>query len=77
MQEVVEAAANSAEIRAELNGSEIITTTEDSEEETVSTALETALWEYTMALYYPGEQRKALVTAVSAFVGTPQSTKTP
>ena len=36
------------------NGSEIITTAEDSEEETVSTALETALWEYTMALYYHG-----------------------
>ena len=43
MQEGIEAAANSAEIRAELNGSEIITTAEDSEEEAVSTVLEGAL----------------------------------
>ena len=64
-------AANSAEIRAEVNGAEIITTAEDSEEEAVSTALEGALWEYKWPCITTGEQRKALVTAVSAFVGTP------
>ena len=53
------------------NGSEIITTAEDSEEEAVSTALEGALWEYKWPCITTGEQRNALVPAVSAFVGTP------
>ena len=56
--------------RAEVNGPEIIITAEDGEETAESTKPEEAPQEYSMALYYhvTGEQRKALVTAVSAFV---------
>ena len=61
---------NVAEVRAEVNGPEIIITARDGEEAAESTEPEEAPQEYSMALYYhvTGEQRKALVTAVSAFV---------
>ena len=64
---------NGAEVRAEVNGPEIIITAEDGEETAESTKPEEAPQEYSMALYYhvTGEQRKALVTAVSAFVDAP------
>ena len=68
VQEIAEAAANGAEIQAGVNGPEIMITAEGGEE-----ATEEAPQEYSMALYYhvTGEQRKALVTAVSAFVDAP------
>ena len=64
---------NGAEVRAEVNGPEIIITAEDGAETAESTKPEEAPQEYSMALYYhvTGEQRKALVTAVSAFVDAP------
>ena len=73
VQDVAEAAANGAEIQAEVNGPEIIITAEDDEEAAESAEQEEATQEYSMALYYhaTGEQRKALVTAVSAYTGTP------
>ena len=73
VQEITEAAANGAEIQAEVNGSEIIITAENGEETAESAEQEEAPQEYSMALYYhaTGEQRKALVTAVSAYTGTP------
>ena len=73
VQDIVEAAMNGAEVRAEVNGPEIIITAEDGEETAESTKPEEAPQEYSMALYYhaTGEQRKALVTAVSAFVDAP------
>ena len=73
VQEITEAAANGAKIQAEVNGPEIIITAEDGEETAESTKPEEAPQEYSMALYYhvTGEQRKALVTAVSAFVDAP------
>jgi len=73
VQEITEAAANGAGIQAEVNGPEIIITAEDGAETAESTKPEEAPQEYSMALYYhvTGEQRKALVTAVSAFVDTP------
>ena len=72
VQDVAEAAANGAEIQAEVNGPEIIITAED-DEAAESAEPEEAPQEYSMALYYhaTGEQRKALVTAVSAFVDAP------
>ena len=72
VQEVAEAAANGAEVQAEVNGPEIIITAED-DEAAESAEPEEAPQEYSMALYYhaTGEQRKALVTAVSAFVDAP------
>ena len=73
VQDVAEAAMNGAEVRAEVNGPEIIITAEDGEETAESAEPEEAPQEYSMALYYhvTGEQRKALVTAVSAFVDAP------
>ena len=73
VQEVAEAVANGAEIQAEVNGPEIIITAEDGEETAESTKPEEAPQEYSMALHYhvTGEQRKALVTAVSAFIDAP------
>ena len=73
VQEVAEAAANGAEVRAEVNGPEIISTAEDGEETAENAEQEEAPQGYSMALYYhvTGEQRKALVTAVSAFVDAP------
>ena len=73
VQEVAEAAENGAEIQAEVNGPEIIVTAEDGEEAAEGAEPEEAPQEYSMALYYhaTGEQRKALVTAVSAYTGTP------
>lgn len=73
VQDIVEAAMNGAEVRAEVNGPEIIITAEDGAETAESTKPEEAPQEYSMALYYhvTGEQRKALVTAVSAFVDAP------
>ena len=73
VQEVAEAAANGAEVQAEVNGPEIIITAEDDEEAAKSTEPGKAPQEYSMALYYhvTGEQRKALVAAVSAYTGTP------
>ena len=73
MQEVAEAAANGAEVRAEVNGPEIIITAEDVEEAAESAEPEEVPQEHTMALHYhvTGEQRKALVTAVSAFLDAP------
>ena len=73
VQDITEAAMNDAEVRAEVNGQEIIITAEDGEEAVESTELEEAPQEYSMALYYhvTGEQRKALVTAVSAFLDAP------
>ena len=73
VQDIVEAAMNGAEVRAEVNGPEIIITAEDGEETAESTKPEEAPQEYSMALYYhaTGEQRKALVTAVSAFADAP------
>ena len=73
VQDVAEAAMNGAEVRAEVNGPEIIITAEDGEETVESTKPEEAPQEYSMALYYhaTGEQRKALVTAVSAFIDAP------
>ena len=73
VQEITEAAANGAEIQAEVNGPEIIVTAEDGEEAAEGAEPEEAPQEYSMALYYhaTGEQRKALVTAVSAYTGTP------
>ena len=72
VQEITEAAANGAEIQAEVNEPEIIITAED-DEAAESAEPEEAPQEYSMALYYhaTGEQRKALVTAVSAFVDAP------
>ena len=72
VQEVAEAAANGAEVQAEVNGPEIIITAED-DEAAESAEPEEAPQEYSMALYYhvTGEQRKALVAAVSAYTGTP------
>ena len=68
VQEVAEAAANGAEVRAEVNGPEIIITAEDVEEAAESAEPEEAPQEYSMALYYhvTGEQRKALVAALQA-----------
>ena len=73
VQEITEAAANGMEIQAEVDGPEIIITAEDDEEAAESAAQEEAPQEYAMALYYhvTGEQRKALVAAVSAYTGTP------
>lgn len=73
VQDIVEAAMNGAEVRAEVNGPEIIITAEDGAETEESTKPEEAPQEYSMELYYhvTGEQRKALVTAVSAFVDAP------
>ena len=73
VQEITEAVANGAEIQAEVNGPEIIVTAEDGEEAAEGAEPEEAPQEYSMALYYhaTGEQRKALVTAVSAYTGTP------
>ena len=73
VQEITEAAANGAKIQAEVNGPEIIITAEDGEEAAEGTEPEEAPQEYAMALYYhvTGEQRKALVAAVSAYTGTP------
>ena len=73
VQEIAEAAANGAEIQAEVNGPEIIITAEDDEEAAESAEQEEAPQEYSMALHYhvTGEQRKALVAAVSAYTGTP------
>ena len=73
VQEVAEAAANGAEIQAEVNGPEIIITAEDDEAAAESAEPEEAPQEYSMALYYhvTGEQRKALVTAVRAFTDAP------
>ena len=73
VQEVAEAAANGAEVQAEVNGPEIIITAEDGEEAAEGAEPEEAPQEYSMALYYhvTGEQRKALVAAVSAYTGTP------
>ena len=73
VQDVAEAAANGAEIQAEVNGPEIIITAEDDEEAAESAEQEEAPQEYSMALHYhvTGEQRKALVAAVSAYTGTP------
>ncbi len=73
VQDVAEAAKNGAEVRAEVNGPEIIITAEDGEETVESTKPEEAPQEHTMALHYhvTGEQRKALVTAVSAFLDAP------
>ena len=64
---------NGAEVRAEVTGPEIIITAEDGEEAAEGAEPEEAPQEYSMALYYhvTGEQRKALVTAVSAFVDAP------
>ena len=65
---------NGAEVRAEVNGQEIIIiTAEDGEETAENAEQEEAPQEYSMALHYhvTGEQRKALVTAVSAFVDAP------
>ena len=73
VQEVAEAAANGAEVQAEVNGPEIIITAEDGEEAAESAEQEEATQEYSMALYYhvTGEQRKALAAAVSAYTGAP------
>ena len=73
VQDIAEAAMSGAEVRTEVNGPEIIITAEDGEETAESTKPEEAPQEYSMALYYhvTGEQRKALVTAVSAFVDEP------
>ena len=73
VQEVAEAAANGAEVQAEVNGPEIIITAGDGEEAVESAAQEEAPQEYSMALCYHviGEQRKALVAAVSAFIDAP------
>ena len=73
VQDVAEVAANGAEVQAEVNGPEIIITAEDGEETAESTKPEEAPQEHTMALHYhvTGEQRKALVTAVSAFLDAP------
>ena len=73
VQEITEAAANGAEIQAEVNGSEIIITAENGEEAAESAEQEEATQEYSMALYYhvTGEQRKALAAAVSAYTGAP------
>ena len=73
VQDVAEATMNGAEVRAEVNGPEIIITAEDDEEAAESAEQEEAPQEYSMALHYhvTGEQRKALVTAVSAFVDAP------
>ena len=73
VQDITEAAMNDAEVRAEVNGPEIIVTAEDGEEAAEGAEPEEAPQEYSMALYYhaTGEQRKALVTAVSAYTGTP------
>ena len=73
VQDVAEAAMSGAEVRAEVNGPEIIITAEDGEETAESTKPEEAPQEYSMALHYhvTGEQRKALVTALSAFVDAP------
>ena len=74
VQDVAEAAINGAEVRAEANGPEIIIiTAEDGEETAENAEQEEAPQEYSMALHYhvTGEQRKALVTAVSAFVDAP------
>ena len=73
VQEITEAAANGAGIQAEVNGPEIIITAEDGEGMAESAEMEEAPQEYSMALYYhvTGEQRKALVAAVSAYTGTP------
>ena len=70
VQEVAEAAANGAEIQAEVNGPEIIITAEDDEEAAESAEPEEVPQEHSMALYYhaTGEQRKALVAAVSAYI---------
>ena len=72
MQEITEAASIGAEIQAEVKEPEIIITAED-DEAAESAEPEEAPQEYSMALYYhaTGEQRKALVTAVSAFVDAP------
>ena len=73
VQDVAEAAMNGAEVRAEVNGPEIIITAEDGEETAESAEQEEAPQEYSMVSHYhvTGEQRKALVTAVSAFVDAP------
>ena len=64
-----------AEIQAEVNGPEIIITAEDGEGMAESAEPEEAPQEYAMALYYhyhvTGEQRKALVAAVGAFIDAP------
>ena len=64
---------NGAEVRAEVNGQEIVITAEDGKEAAENAEQEEAPQEYSMALHYhvTGEQRKALVTAVSAFVDAP------
>lgn len=73
VQEVAEAAANGAEVRAEVNGPEIIITAEDGEETAENAEQEEAPQEYSMVSHYhvTGEQRKALVTAVSAYTDAP------
>ena len=73
MQEITEAVASGAEVQAEVNGPEIIITAEDDEESAESAEQEEAPQEYSMALYYhaTGEQRKALVAAVSAYIDAP------
>ena len=73
VQDVAEVAANGAEVQAEVNGPEIIITAEDDEETAESAEQKEATQEHSMALYYhvTGEQRKALVTAVSAFIDAP------
>ena len=73
VQEITEAVASGAEVQAEVNGPEIIITAEDGEEAAEGAEPEEAPQEYSMALYYhvTGEQRKALVAAVSAYTGTP------
>ena len=73
VQDIAEAAMNGAEVRAEVNGQEIVITAEDGEEIAENAEPEKGPQEYSMVLYYhvTGEQRKALVTAVSAFVDAP------
>ena len=73
VQDIAEAAMNGAEVQAEVNGPEIIITAEDGEETAENAEQEEAPQEYSMVSHYhvTGEQRKALVTAVSVFVDAP------
>ena len=71
--DIAEAAINGAEVQAEVNGPAIIITAEDGEETAENAEQEEAPQEYSMVSHYhvTGEQRKALVTAVSVFVDAP------
>ena len=73
VQEVAEAVANGAEIQAEVDGPEIIITAVNDEETAESAEQEEVTQEHSMALYYhaTGEQRKALVSEVRAYIDAP------